>query len=424
MRIVMVTNTYKPIVGGLEKSVEHCSKYFRKHGHDVIIVTPEFEDMQPEDGVVRVPAIQHFNGTDFSVDLPIHARLTKVMKEFEPQIVHSHHPFLLGDTALRMGANFEVPVVFTHHTLYEEYVHYVPFVKKTTKAFVKELGTGYANLCDQVIAPSESVAKILEHRGVETPIEVIPTGIDVEAFARGDGHRFREAWHIPQDAFVVGYISRVAKEKNMDFYVRVIASFLKTHPKAWAFIGGGGPALDDVKAFFKTKPGGDRVVCPGTLKGEDLLNAYHAMNVFAFASHSETQGLVLAEAMAAGKPVVAVDAPGVRDILQDGYNGYMLDRDLVRSFVKVLGDMAVKPEKEYAVLSQNARKTVQDYDIRKTSDMILALYGAVIAREYVNREEADSLWQRTKEKLRTEFEILKNMGGAAGKAIGHMMQAS
>jgi glycosyltransferase involved in cell wall biosynthesis len=204
----------------------------------------------------------------------------------------------------------------------------------------------------------------------------------------------------------------------------VIASFLKTHPKAWAFIGGGGPALDDVKAFFKTKPGGDRVVCPGTLKGEDLLNAYHAMNVFAFASHSETQGLVLAEAMAAGKPVVAVDAPGVRDILQDGYNGYMLDRDLVRSFVKVLGDMAVKPEKEYAVLSQNARKTVQDYDIRKTSDMILALYGAVIAREYVNREEADSLWQRTKEKLRTEFEILKNMGGAAGKAIGHMMQAS
>ena len=126
MNILMMTNTYKPITGGLEKSIEAFTKEYRRQGHRVIIVAPDFENMEPEEDVVRIPAIQNFNGTDFSVQLPVPGVLDDALGDFKPDIVHSHHPFLVGDTALRIAYKQNVPIVFTHHTLYEQNTHYVP----------------------------------------------------------------------------------------------------------------------------------------------------------------------------------------------------------------------------------------------------------------------------------------------------------
>src|SRR5919109_613171 len=178
MRIMMFTNTYLPHVGGVARSVSSYEEEFCRRGHDVRIVAPEFEGAENSTGrVLRTPAIQHFNGSDFSVRIPQPGLMADYVDDFKPDILHSHHPFLLGDSALRMAWSRRLPLVFTYHTMYEQYTHYVPLDSEALKRFVIQMSTDYCNLCSHVVAPSESVAVLLRQRGITTPITSIPTGI-------------------------------------------------------------------------------------------------------------------------------------------------------------------------------------------------------------------------------------------------------
>ena len=156
MNICMMTNTYLPHVGGVARSVSTFAEQYLKRKHRVLVVAPEFPGPPPppraEAIVERVPAIQNFNGSDFSVRLPLAAGLSDRLDEFKADIVHAHHPFLLGETALRVAANKNVPIVFTHHTRYEDYVHYLPFDSEALTEIAVDLPTRFANLCDGVIA--------------------------------------------------------------------------------------------------------------------------------------------------------------------------------------------------------------------------------------------------------------------------------
>lgn len=331
MRICMFTNTYLPHVGGVARSVETFAEEYRQRKNRVLVVAPTFaeKDGKPtpkERGVERLPAIQNFNGSDFSVRLPMMGGFTDVMNRFKAQVVHAHHPFLLGDTALRYASALQAPVVFTHHTMYEQYTHYVPFDSATLKQFVIELSTNFSNLCDAVIAPSQSIATLIQQRGVTVPIEVIPTGVDVEAFAGGDGRAFRKAQRLSPRAFVVGHVGRLAPEKNLEFMTRAIAQFLRRAPNAYFVVIGGGPSEEAIRSVMAKEQLTERLIMPGKRTGQDLYDAYRAMNVFAFSSFSETQGMVVAEAMAAGVPVVALDAPGVREVVNE-QNGFLLPAD-------------------------------------------------------------------------------------------------
>ena len=231
MRIVMMTNTFLPMVGGVSRSVAWFSEAFRQAGHRVLVVAPEFDGgMADEADVVRVPAIRNFNGSDFSIGLPLPGTLLPVLEDFGPQVIHAHHPFLLGDTALRAAARFNVPAVFTHHTMYEQYTHYVPGDSEAMRQFAIRLATEFANLCDQVIAPSESVAAILCSRGVASPIATVPTGIDTAAFAAGDRSQGRAELGLPEHAAVVGHVGRLAAEKNLSFLAAALAAAARQRP--------------------------------------------------------------------------------------------------------------------------------------------------------------------------------------------------
>ncbi len=181
------------------------------------------------------------------------------------------------------------------------------------KRFAIRMATEYANLCNHVIAPSESIAAVLRQRGVTTPVTAIPTGIDRERFTHGDGAAARRRIGLPPEAFVVGHIGRLAPEKNLPFLARAVASFVATEDRARVLIAGLGPAREEIRAIFEGRGLADRLHLVGTLEGQELSDAYQAMDVFVFASQSETQGMVLAEAMAAGVPVIAVAAPGAGD---------------------------------------------------------------------------------------------------------------
>ncbi len=229
MNIVMLSNTYAPHVGGVARSIEAFARQYRELGHKVLIVAPEFDHQQSDEkDVVRIPALQNFNGSDFSVVLPVSGLLSDTLNAFQPEIVHAHHPFLLGMTAMRIARYQHLPLVFTHHTLYEQYTHYVPGNSPLLQRFAIQLVTHYANLSDMVFAPSESIAALLVERGVRTPISVVPTGVELHRFAQGDGAGFRRKMGIPENAFVVGHIGRLAPEKNLPFLATSIARFIAT----------------------------------------------------------------------------------------------------------------------------------------------------------------------------------------------------
>jgi len=418
MNILLMTNTYKPLVGGLEKSVSSFADEYRKAGHRVIIVAPEFPDMLPENDVIRIPAFKHYNGSNFSVQLPIQGTLTKALDDFTPQIVHSQHPFLIGDTALRIAAKYNVPLVFTHHSLYEENVHYMPGNIEALKRFMIELSTGYANLADHVFSPSESVMRMLKERGVTSPIDVVPTGIYTEEFGEGEGRAFREKLNIPVNAYVVGHVGRLAPEKNLEFLTQAIVQFLKREPESRFLIGGSGPSEESIKEIMAKENLTGRLHLAGMLKGKELINAYHAMNVFVFASQSETQGLVVTEAMAAGIPVVAVDAPGVREVVKDLVNGRLLVNESVEDFVGALTWLKKQPDAEVIRIRQACQETAQLFAMTDCAQKALKIYVALTTnRGFSRRKNEDGFWSNVVHSIQAQWGTAKNLTHAAGAYI-------
>jgi glycosyltransferase involved in cell wall biosynthesis len=410
MNILLMTNTYKPLVGGLEKSVSSFAKEFRELGHRVVIVAPEFPDMQAEKDVIRIPAMKHFNGTDFSVQLPVQGTLTEALGDFCPHIVHSQHPFLIGDTALRIASKFNVPLVFTHHSLYEENVHYMPGNEEALKRFMIELSTGYANLADHVFAPSESVMLMMKERGVTTAIDVVPTGIYTDQFARGSGKVFRKKLNIPANAFVVGHVGRLATEKNLEFVARAVAQFLKKEPNAHFLIGGTGPSEGPIKEIMAQEGVSDRLHLAGMLKGKELVNAYHAMDVFVFASQSETQGLVVAEAMAAGTPVVAIDAPGVREVVKDFVNGRLLSHETIEDFVAALAWLKKQSAFRMKKIKKSCKETAQNFSMKDCAQRALNIYVSLtINSGFSRRSSEDNFWPNAVRSIQTQWGLAKNL---------------
>ncbi len=381
MKICMMTNTYLPHVGGVARSVSTFAEEFIRQGHDVLVVAPRF-DGRPlaaasERIVVRIPSLRNFNGSDFSVRLPGAAALSDRIESFDADIMHAHHPFLLGDTALRIAMNKNVPILFTHHTRYEDYTHYVPFESDALKEVAIQLPTHFANLCDGVIAPSESIARLLRKRGVTAPLVVIPTGIDVAAFAAADGRRFRARYRIPPEAPVIGHVGRLAEEKNLGYLAEAVARHLVRRPQARFLVIGDGPERGEFEATFRRHGVGERLVMPGRRTGRVLREAYRAMDVFAFASLSETQGMVVAEAMAAGLPVVALDAPGVCEVVRDGSNGRLLPQDTPpAAFAQALGRLVDDPGQREE-LAAGARATAQEFSRERSAARMLGFYDEV-----------------------------------------------
>jgi glycosyltransferase involved in cell wall biosynthesis len=312
--------------------------------------------------------------------------------------------------------NKNVPIIFTHHTRYEDYTHYVPF-SDAMKEVAIQVPTHFANLCDGVIAPSESLARIIRKRGVTTPIAVIPTGIDLRAFASADGAAFRTRMKIPDDAFVVGHVGRLAEEKNLGYLAEAVALYLKKDPKVRFLVVGDGPGRDELKGAFEKHGVADRLILAGKRTGRVLREAYRAMDVFAFASKSETQGMVVAEAMAAGVPVVALNASGVREVVVDGKNGFLLPANATaEDFAQALGRSA-KPEL-LEKFREGAKETAKQFSREQSARRALAFYEearrATRARRLLHHL---SPWTAMLQRLGLEWDLLSTRTQTVASAV-------
>lgn len=364
MNILMFSNVYLPHVGGVARSVATWAQALRGIGHQVLVVTPETSDQRGfEPGVLRYPAWRGIYRGEFSLPLPAILWLQQQIGDFRPDIIHAHHPFLLGHTAIRLAAAWRRPLAFTYHTQYHLYTHYVHIRSRGFQRLIEQSAIAYANGCDLVIAPSESIARQIRLRGVRRPIEAIPTGIEIAQFADGDGPAFRRRLHLSQETFVIGHIGRLAPEKNLQLLLDGILQALGQLPHAQAVIAGEGTYKEVLRKRIAASPLHDRIHLLGNLSLGDLRDAYASFDVFAFASVSETQGLVLAEAMAAGTPVVAFDGPGVREVVRDGVNGRLLREATAKELAEAIVAFAELPEARRLTYRQAAQDTAETFSM-------------------------------------------------------------
>ncbi len=417
MKIAMFTNTYLPHVGGVARSVSTFEEELRRRGHGVKIVAPTFEGAEDStSNVLRVPAIQGFNGSDFSVRLPQPGLIADFLDEFRPEIVHSHHPFLLGDSALRYAWARRLPIVFTHHTLYEQYTHYVPLDSEAMKRVAIQMAVEYCNLCTAVIAPSESIATLLAERGVTAPVTVVPTGIDLDFFSSGDRRRVLEEFGVDPSALVLGHVGRLAGEKNLDFLGAAVGAYLGNHPEAVFLVVGAGDHAEAFEQLVRERARPEQLLMAGKRTGRDLADAYAAMDVFVFSSQSETQGMVLAEAMAAGAPVVALDGPGVRDVVARD-NGRLLPADAtVDDFARALEDVTADPQR-LRRLHRGAQESADQFSLENCTDRLAALYEQLIAAADERGEPDPDPWDRLLNRLEIEWNLLTQKATALAAAV-------
>lgn len=424
MNICMFTNTYLPHTGGVAKSVDSFAEDLRLRGHQVLIVSPTFpheNELTDEDDVLRIPAIQNFNGSDFSVSIPLPFYINKKINKFQPDIIHSHHPYLLGDAALRTAYRKNLPLVFTQHTLYEQYTHYVPLDSKVMKRLAILLSISYANHCTRVVVPSQSIARLIADRGVKTPVRVIPTGVDVDYFRSGNGADFRQRYNIPEHIPVIGHLGRLAPEKNLEYLTRAVVQALEMiKHKACFLVVGSGPSQKRIQQIFQDKGMQDRLIMAGKLTGRQLADAYRAMNIFAFASKSETQGMVLTESMAAGVPVIALDASGVREVVRDNYNGRLLDgdattEDFAQAIAKFLDKKGGKLDWE-----KGAQETAMIFSREASAQKLIDTYKSLLKEKEIDRfsdKDMPDTWDKLLLSIKTEWSILSEKANVLMHAV-------
>ncbi len=416
MNIVMVTNTYTPLINGVVRSIMLLAEELRRRGHRVLVLAPQADaSSEEETDVIRLPAIQSFNGSDLSVSLPVSSTLWERLDAFRPDVVHAHHPFLLGATAARIASHYQIPLIYTHHKMWEHYTHYVPGDFPALRHFVVELTVGYCNLANAVIAPSRSTAAILRSRGVESLVAVAPGGVDSESFRNGDRTAARRRWNISDQAFVVGSVGRMAPEKNVVFLVECLCEFLRRNPHAHLLLIGDGVERDELEERLDQRGLRGRAHFTGVLGDAELSDAYAAMDVLAFASHTNTQALAILEAMSAGVPVVAIDAPGIREVVSDGENGRLLRTESKPLFVNALEQlMSSSVRQDYA---KAARATAETHSVAEWAELTLAVYRQAGDTRGQAKEVESSAWDKARERIELEMSLWKNRARAAGAVL-------
>ncbi len=325
MKIGIFTDSYKPYVSGVVRSIETFSRELIRRGHEIYIFAPRYPGTRQEHGIFRFPSFRTPFHPEFYIALPLSWQAKQFVKSRGLEIIHVHSPFVIG----RLGASFArrlgVPLVFTYHTLYDQYIHYFPFARGLARHVVIHMARGFCNRCDLVITPTGVIKNLLEKYGVRRPIVPIPTGIYPEQFRAGDPCFLYENFGIPREEKILLFVGRIGKEKNLDFLFRVFRLVLQKHQAVTLVLVGSGPEKEALEAYTEELGIGSKVVFTGLLPPDVVAGAYQSADLFVFPSLTETQGLVLLEAMAAGLPVVARAAFGSLAMVRDGVAGFLCD---------------------------------------------------------------------------------------------------
>jgi glycosyltransferase involved in cell wall biosynthesis len=348
----------------------------------VVVVAPDYgAATEDEADVIRIPGRPvPFDPEDRLMRWGRLRELGTKLSRRGFDLVHIQTPFLAHYAGVAFSNALDIPRVETYHTYFEEYFyHYVRFVpKRALKAMSRRLSRGQCNDLDGLVVPSNQMRAVLGGYGIAAPMAVIPTGLSLDDFAAGDGDAFRRRHAIPPERPVIAYVGRVAYEKNIDFLLQVTARLKATVPDILFVVSGEGPALLALNEQTRKLGLEGNVRFVGYLdRGSALLDCYRAADVFVFASRTETQGLVLLEAMALGTPVVSTAVMGTRDILREGEGAVIAPEDEA-VFARAVADL-LQDEPRRRKLSVAGQSYAEQWTARAMAERMLAFYDVVLA---------------------------------------------
>ena len=379
----MISDVYHPRFNGVSTSIRTFRRELEKRGHNIWLIAPDYPPHRDLDEVViRVPSHQlPFDPEDRLMSGKFIRRLEAALGASKFDLIHIQTPFVAHYAATALARRLGLPVVETYHTFFEEYLyHYIPFLPKSLlRMAARRLSSFQCNRLDAMVVPSHAMLAVLRQYGIVTQAEIIPTGIDLERFDTGDGAAFRKHYGIPAERPLLLFVGRVAFEKNIGFLLEAMVKIKAELPQTLLVIAGEGPALAGLQRRAAALELNDNILFIGYLhKGEQLCDCYCAADAFVFASRTETQGLVLLEAMALGVPVVALAAMGTCDILAPG-KGALVAQDDPSDFavqcLRLLHDTELRKR-----LSDEGREYIHQWTAGAMAERMLDFYRDVVAR--------------------------------------------
>ena len=385
MRVLFISDVYFPRVNGVSTSIRTFRSDLGQCGVESFLIAPQYaaapaeQDWNvlrvPSAGVPRDPEDRRMRWGD----------LTKALELFKHDridLVHIQTPFIAHYAGVKLARAAGVPCIATYHTFFEEYLHhYVPVLpRKIGRTLARTFTRSQCRDVQALIAPSEPMREALLSYGVETPIHIVPTGLPADRFRQGDGLRFRKLAGLQTERPILMYVGRVAHEKNIGFLVRMFAEVRNRNPDAMLVIAGEGPAQGALRQQVDDLGLREDVKFVGYLdRDSSLLDCYAAADVFVFASRTETQGLVLLEAMAQGAPLVSTAELGAKSILTPGC-GALVVRESVDEFasavIRVLGDVHLRQG-----LSRQAREHAQKWSSLSMAKRLTEVYSSIAGVE-------------------------------------------
>jgi 1,2-diacylglycerol 3-alpha-glucosyltransferase len=383
IRVAMFTNNYLPFIGGVPLSIERLSQGLDRLGSAVKIFAPSYPQQitdPKDDSIYRCPVLYHTRKDNFPVVNIFSRKINTSFKNFACDLVHVHHPFWLGKKGTRLAKKLGIPVVFTYHTRLERYTHYIPLPGTALKNLAAHfLIKRFANRCDAIITPTSSTEEYLRNLGVSALIETIPTGISMNDYKRWSSQQvqaLRSQYVGPEERLLIS-VSRMAKEKNLDFLIDGLTKVKElTHNPFKCLLVGDGPEKERLEKKVAELCMDDQIIFTGKMAPHEVARCYLAADLFVFASTSETQGMVLIEAMAGGCPIVAVRASGVHDVVKEGFNGLMVTES-TESWAKAVASLLADRQR-LSFLSKNSRAFAETYFEEKIAEKVLRLYRRVI----------------------------------------------
>ena len=397
MRIGLFTDTYPPFINGVSTSVQMLENALRKKGHKVFIVTVNPEDMkyhlENNGRVLRIPGIP--TGIyDYRLTTLYPIKAVNIIKEWNLDVIHTHTEFGIGTFARVIGKQFDIPIIHTYHTMYEDYVHYITkgYFNGPSKKIVEYLTKFYCDkTIEELIVPTKKTYDLFKEKyKYDRNVHIIPTGIEIDRFYKENidlnkVKSIRKELGIKDDEVAILYVGRISSEKSIDFLINNQVQLLKDNKKCRLIIVGDGPDLDNYKKLSKKNKIEDKVIFTGKVPWEDVPRYYNMADIFVTASHTETQGLTVIEAMAAGRVVVALDDESFRNTVIDGLTGYLFKNK--KEYISRMNEL-IKDKRKRENMGKQGRINSEIYSSKYFAERVLEVYKLALKGRPLKRDKS------------------------------------
>jgi len=389
MKIGIFTDAYEPYVSGVVTSIKMLKTALEQMGHIVYIVTVNLSDNKfkydEEKKIIYIPGIK--TGIYETRLTNIYSKKAmNIIKEWNLDVIHSQTEFGIGTFSRIIAKKYNLPIVHTYHTLYEDYVYYVThghFDKLGKKIAIGITKYFCDKKCDELIVPTDKIKELfLNKYNIKRNINVIPTGIDTTKFEINDSIEknitsFKEKYHLKETDFIIGSVGRIAKEKSFDKLINTMKTLIKINDSFKLMIVGSGPELENLQELVKKLKLENNILFTGKVVYDSIPSFYNLFDVMTSFSTTETQGLTIIEALAASTPVICINDDSFKEMIQDKYNGYLFNTN--EEFIEQISNL--KQDKElYMSMSANAKNSIYKYSKEVFAADILKVYYKAIEK--------------------------------------------